>query len=116
MALDTSILSTIKTMLSIDDDLDAFDQELLFFINTTFPALEQLGVLGARGFAATKESKWNEIIPDEKLAGVQSYIFLKVKMIFDAPGTASLQSAYERMISEVEWRLNVTAETELSND
>ena len=37
-------------------------------------------------------------------------------MIFDAPGTASLQSAYERMIAEVEWRLNVTAETELSND
>ncbi len=54
MALDTSILSTIKTMLSIDDDLDAFDQELLLLINTTFPALEQLGVLGARGFAATK--------------------------------------------------------------
>ena len=115
MYLDTPILETIKTMLSVDSDLDVFDQELLILINTTFPALNQLGVQTAKNFTIDRNSKWTDLIAVENLVSIQAYIFYKVKMIFDPPPTASLQSAYERMIAETEWRLTLDAEKEANN-
>jgi hypothetical protein len=43
---------------------------------------------------------------------VKSYVFLKVKQLFDPPQTSYLITATEKQIQELEWRLNVHREDE----
>lgn len=81
-------------------------------INSVFMVLTQLGVGPAEGFAIEDEtSVWTDFIPEGvKLEAVKSYMFLKVKLIFDPPLSSAVMESYKRQIDEFEWRLNVAAE------
>lgn len=116
MSLNDNILDTIKEMLGIDRSYTAFDLELVSFINSTFPTLAQLGLSSAKDFVMDKESKWNSLVDEIRYSAVQSYVFYKVRVLFDPPQTAALLSAYENMAKEAEWRLNVLVETETLNE
>lgn len=111
--MDESILSTIKAMLDVPEDQTSFDMELLTYINGAFFTLNQLGVGPDTPFVLENgDTVWSEFTDDiNKLQLVKSYVFLKVKCIFDsaAVGSASL-SAFERQIAEMEWRLNVAVD------
>jgi hypothetical protein len=41
---------------------------------------------------------------------VKSYIFLKVKLVFDPPPTGFATAAVERQIQELEYRINVVVD------
>jgi hypothetical protein len=114
-----SILISVKKMLGIDKDNLEFDDEIIMHINSVFTILNQLGVGPAGGFFIEDDSaEWTDFIPDmTKLHAVKTYIFQKVRIIFDPTslGSASL-AAYERTIQEFEWRLNVAAESEAKNE
>ena len=43
---------------------------------------------------------------------VKTYVYLKVKMVFDPPLSSAVMECYKTQISEYEWRLNVTAENQ----
>lgn len=104
-----SILNTIKKMLGFESDYDAFDTDIIVNINMVFNILLQLGVGPAEGFSITGATEtWSDYIDDmRKLEMVKTYIYLKVKQIFD-PGTSSaLNTAIDNQIKELEWRLNV---------
>lgn len=104
-----SILNTIKKMLGLDEDYDAFDTDIIVNINMVFNILLQLGVGPAEGFFITGDTEtWSDYVTDmRKLEMVKTYIYLKVKKIFD-PGTSSaLNAAIDDQIKELEWRLNV---------
>lgn len=104
-----SILKTIKQMLGFEHDYHAFDQDIIININMVFNILNQLGVGPKGGFYITGDKEtWNDYISDmNKLQMVKTYIYLKVKAIFD-PGTSSaLNNAIDNQIKELEWRLNV---------
>lgn len=105
-----SILLSIKKMLGICDDYNAFDQDIIIHINSVFMILNQLGV-GPVGqcFMITGESEsWEDFLKDnQKIELVKSYMYLKVRLIFDPPSTGVLHEAMERQISEFEWRLSV---------
>lgn len=45
-----------------------------------------------------------------QLEAVKSYVYLKVKLLFDPPLSSSVIEATNRMISELEWRLNVSVD------
>ena len=51
-----------------------------------------------------------EGVTDHQYNAVKSYIYLKVRQLFDPPTTSYLISAVERQITELEWRLNVHRE------
>lgn len=110
-----SILISVKKMLGIDKDNLEFDDEIIMHINSVFTILNQLGVGPSEGFFIEDDSsEWTDFIPDiTKLHAIKTYIFQKVRIIFDPTslGSASL-AAYERSIQEFEWRLNVIAEAE----
>ena len=110
-----SILISIKKMLGIDKDNMEFDDELIMHINSVFTVLMQLGVGPANGFFIEDDSaEWTDFISDmTRLHAIKTYMFQKVKIIFDPTslGSATL-AAYERTIQEFEWRLNVIAESE----
>ena len=111
-----SILTSIKKMLGITETDKVFDTDIIIHINSVFMTLTQLGVGPSEGFYIEDNSaEWTEFIEDpSKLQAVKTYIFLKVKLLFD-PGSvgSSTLASYERSIQELEWRLNVAAE---SND
>jgi hypothetical protein len=73
--------------------------------------LNQLGV-GVDGFAITdKKAVWTDFMPDETMVeSVKSYVYLKVRLIFDPPQSSAVLGAIERTINELEWRINVYVE------
>jgi hypothetical protein len=113
-----SILTSIKKMLGIAEEYKQFDQDIIIHINSVFTTLMQLGVGPSKGFYIEDDiAEWTDFVSDlSQLQAVKSYVYLKVRLLFDPSslGSATLAS-YERQISELEWRLNVVAESELSD-
>lgn len=106
-----SILDTIKKMLGIESDYTHFDIDIITNINTAFLNLQQIGVGPKSGFSITDNTaKWSDYISGENLEAVKTYIYLKVRLLFDPPTNAFLVDAMERQIREIEWRLNVQVE------
>ena len=109
-----SILTTIKKMLGIHEEIEDFDMDLIVFINSALAELNQLGIGPKDGFQISgKEETWKQLYNGRKIFNdIKTYIFLKVKVIFDPPQVASLNSAYENQLKEVTWRLNTKRESE----
>lgn len=113
-----SILTSIKKLLGIAEDYEHFDQDLIIHINSVLSVLTQLGVGPSEGFSIEDENAtWNDFIPEDKrLSSIRSYVYMKVKLLFDPPLSSSVMESMNRMISEFEWRLNVAAEPIQSNE
>lgn len=115
--MNDSILLSIKKMIGIAEDYTHFDADIIIHINSTFAILAQLGVGPESGFYITDQTaKWSDFLTDDShhlLDNVKTYMFMKVKTMFDPPMSSSVAEAYNRLISEMEWRLNVAAETEV---
>lgn len=108
-----SILTSIKKLLGIAEEYTQFDADIIMHINSVFTTLTQLGVGPSEGFYIEDEAaEWKDFIPDfNKLQAVKTYMYLKVRLLFDPSSLgASTLAAYERQIQELEWRLNVSAE------
>ena len=106
-----SILMSIKKMLNVDSEEQAFDTAIGTFINAEFMNLHQLGI-GPEGFAVyDADVRWTDFSQDESLIQtVKEYVFMRVKMIFDPPGSSVVADAINSRIAELEFRLNVQAE------
>lgn len=104
-----SILDTIKQMLGIPSTDTAFDNDILVNINSAFMTLNQLGVGPATVYSIEDNTPtWIDFLTDSVMySAVKTYIYLKVKVVFDPPGTSFLLDAMQRQINELEWRLNV---------
>ena len=109
-----SILTSIKKMLGIDEEYTHFDADIIMHINSVLMILTQLGVGPAEGFIIEDDtSTWVDFIPEANAAqlhDVKSYIFMKVKLIFDPPLSSAVIESYNRQIAEFEWRLNVAVD------
>jgi hypothetical protein len=107
-----SILTSTKKVLGITEDYDAFDVDILMHINSAFATLHQLGVGSQTPFEVEDaEATWDTFLGgDKRLNSVKTYVYLKVRLVFDTPGTSYLIQAAERQIQELEWRLNVARE------
>ena len=108
-----SILTSIKKLLGITEDYTAFDPDIIMHINTVFAILTQMGVGPKEGFSISDDTaSWDEFISNKLYyEPVKSYVHLKVKLLFDPPMSSAVMESINRMISELEWRLNAAAET-----
>lgn len=104
-----SILLTIKKLIGMDENYNAFDVDIIIAINGSFMILNQLGVGPDTPFSITgSEETWrdfSEAIVQNEL--VKNYIYLRTKLLFDPPTTGVLHEAIERQIAEFEFRLMV---------
>lgn len=113
-----SILTSIKKLLGMTKEYTNFDADIIMHINTIFMDLEQLGVGPQEGFRIEDDrATWSDFIDVQKdpdkvtlLSAIKSYIYLKVKLLFDPPLSSAVMEAINKQISELEWRLNVKAE------
>ena len=96
-------------MLGIQENYTHFDPDIIMHINTVFLTLTQLGVGPAEGFFIEDESdEWTDFIQDNvKLLAVKSYMYIKVRLLFDPPQSSTFIDVLNRQASELEWRLNL---------
>lgn len=107
MALDEKILTDVKSQLNVPTDTTAFDLDIISSINTAFMVLNQLGLGPADPFFIVDDSAlWTNFMVDiQKYNGVKTYVYQKVRLIFDPPTTAHLLSALKEQVEELEYRL-----------
>jgi hypothetical protein len=113
--VEESILKSTKKILGLADDYTPFDLDVITHINAAFSILDQLGVGPAGGFMIEDETTvWGDYVaPLNQLHLIKTYVFLKVRLLFDPPTTSFLIEAMNNQIKEYEWRLNVFREWEL---
>jgi hypothetical protein len=113
--MEESILLSTKKILGLDAAYKAFDLDVIIHINSAFSVLNQLGVGPTEGFSIEDESaQWDEfVVYPNQLNLVKTYIYLKVRMLFDPPGTSFLVESMNKQIDQYEWRLNVFSEVEI---
>ena len=107
--MDDSILNTIKKQLGITEDYTVFDNDLIMHINSVFLTLSQLGVGPDEGFFIEgKTDSWTDYIDEGVLLNsIKTYVYLKVKLLFDPPQASSLLEAINSQLKEIEWRMYV---------
>lgn len=109
-----SILTSVKKLLGIQEEDESFDVELILDINSIFMILNQLGLGPEKGFfIEDKEDAWTDFLKDRNdLNAVKTYIYLKVRLMFDPPQMGYLVDSINKQCQELEWRINVQAENE----
>lgn len=108
-----SILDSMKKALNIDPSDDSFDIDILIHINSVFLTLSQLGVGPTGGFEITGNTEtWESYLgtTDKNLSAVKSYMYLRVRLLFDPPATSFAITSFEKQIDVFEFRLNAQAE------
>lgn len=108
-----SILTSVKKMLGITEEYTHFDNDIVMHINSVFMVLQQLGVGPSYGFyIEDATATWADFFGyTTNLQMVKSYVYLKVRLLFDPPASSTILNSMNQMIDEFEWRLNHAAET-----
>lgn len=112
--MENGILTSVKKLLGIAEEYKHFDEDIIVHINSVFMILTQLGVGPSEGFSINDESAvWTDFIGEDNknFQSVKTYVHMKVKLIFDPPLSSAVLESMNRTISELEWRLNVAADT-----
>ena len=111
--MEESILESVKHLLGPGSCDDHFDDDLIIFINGVFSQLTQLGVGPEKGFSIDgPDTFWEDYIGDDpKLEMVKTYMYIKVRLRFDPPQSSSVIQLMQQDANELEWRLNVAADS-----
>ena len=120
-----SILLTVKKMLGIAEEYHAFDIDIATNINAVFLTLNQLGIGPRLPYQLplliddTEENSavtptWDDFLGEQKeyLAAVQTYVYQRVRLLFDPPTNSFLVSAIQESCKEFEWRFTVQPKNE----
>ena len=104
-----SILQSTKKLLGLDASYDAFDLDITTHINSAFSTLYQAGVGPLEGFFIEDDTNtWDQFIGNKMyINDVKTYIYLRVRLLFDPPVSSFGLAAIEKQIEELIWRLNV---------
>ena len=107
--MEESILTSTKKLLGIAEDYPHFDTDIIVHINSVFTVINQLGIGPKEGFAISgKEELWSDFIEYPKMYEmVKTYVYLRVRLLFDPPQSSALIEAINRQVNELEWRLSV---------
>ena len=107
-----SILDETKKTLCIAQSMTVFDTDIRMHINSAIGTLSQLGIGPEEGFEIEDNTEtWADFLStDLMLSPVKSYVFLRVKLLFDPPANSWTSVAMKEQIEQLEWRLNVVRE------
>ena len=108
-----SILTSIKKLMGLTEEYDAFDQDILILINSVLFELEQIGVKAKDGFTLSdKTAVWSDYSDDDRLLNaLKPYIYMKTKLTFDPPTSSGALDSMNRIIDRFEWRINLYSDT-----
>lgn len=111
--MEESILVSIKKLLGIDSEYTHFDTDIIMHINSVLSVLTQLGVGPSGGFVIEDSNAlWTDFLSSARdIEMVKSYIYLKVRLLFDPPTSSAAMESAKQLISELEWRINVAVDS-----
>lgn len=117
MAEYDSILDGTKKALGLAPDYDVFDPDIIMHINSVFSTLNQLGLGPEEGFRIENaDATWDTFLGDnQQLNSVKTYVYLRVRLIFDPPTTSFVMEALKEQLREYEWRFNVYRENRITD-
>jgi len=112
VANSNSILTSIKDLLGIEEDFINFDTDITMHINSVFFALEQIGVNPGTFFTITdKTTEWDHYtLTNLNLEVIKSYMYFKVKLMFDPPLSSSMIDLIKSQVAELEWRIMISVD------
>lgn len=107
--MDGSILNSIKKLLGFDANYKAFDLDIIMHINSVFAVMHQLGATPPEGFEIEDETAvWSDFIQGRQHVNmVKTYMYQKVKLMFDPPATSFALEALKGQVTEFEFRLSI---------
>lgn len=105
-----SILLSVKAQLGLTPDYTPFDPQIIMDINSTLSILHQLGVGDGMLVVTDNDETWDQLIPDARFNFIKTYVYMKVRMMFDPPTSSYAMDALEKQIAEFEWRINSEVE------
>ena len=113
-----SILDTVKKTCGLGSDYDAFDQDILVFLNAAILDLTQNGIGPSDGFTVTDSSQtFEDFVGGFKNVGaVATYLSQKTRIAFDPPSSSYVLEAMNKNLAELIWRLNLEAENTSTSD
>ena len=102
-----SVLSSTKQMLGINVEDDSFDVNVIMAINAALTILFDLGLTEVEDqIIIDDDMTWDDLLGGRTdIEYVKTYVYQKVKMIFDPPTSTAAIDAMQRSISELEWRI-----------
>lgn len=105
--MEPSIFYTVKRMLGVANENKAFDEQILVAINSALMVANQIGVGPETGFRVEGITEtWDDFLGEHKdVDGVQAFIYLRCRLMFDPPSNSFLVNAIENQIKELEWRV-----------
>lgn len=109
-----SILDSTKKVLGLAESDTSFDLDIVLHINSVLAILTQIGIGPVEGFTIEDSTPtWEAFVgTDKQLSFVKTYVYLKVRLVFDPPATSFAIDSFKEQIKELEWRLNVHREGE----
>jgi hypothetical protein len=111
--MDESILTSVKKLLGIDENYEQFDTDIVIHINSALMILDQIGVDDNPNFHITgKEEKWSDLTSNlDLIEAVKTYVYLRVRILFDPPTSSFVLDALKNQMTEYEWRINSIVDT-----
>lgn len=131
-----SILTNVKKIVGIVEEDTSFDADMIMHINTVLSVLNQLGIGPTAGFMIEDaEPTWDDFLgvsqigqlqedgtivyTDQQLGSinkllnmVKTYVYLRVRLIFDPPQTSFVIESLNKQIQELEVRISIVREGE----
>ena len=105
------ILSSIKTMLNVEQTITAFDSELLMFINSAIAELIQGGVGPQSGLDVTAETSWSAFSDNSNIVNhSKMYVYCKTRLRWDPPSNSFICDGFTKQADESFWRAYIEAQ------
>lgn len=107
-----SILTNIKKIVGITELDTSFDPDIIMHTNTVFAVLNQLGIGPTDGFVIEDATPtWDDFLDgDKRLNMVKTYVYLRVRLLFDPPQTSFVIESLNKQIEELEVRMSIVRE------
>lgn len=110
--METSILLYIKRRLGVSPDDDSFDSDIVMLINSALEILRDFGIGPSEPYAIVDtEGTWDDFLSESELKYpgssemAKTYVYLKTRLAFDPPSSASIKESFEKYVAELEWRI-----------
>jgi hypothetical protein len=107
-----NILQSIKKLIGISEEHTSFDEDILVYINTALSTIKQASNITSEEITEiSSETTWSNInLKQDIKSNLKTYLYLKVKLLFDPPASSTISAVIEKQISELEWRINIATD------
>lgn len=129
-----SILNNVKKIVGIAESDTSFDSDIIMHTNTALAVLNQLGIGPTAGFMIEDAvPTWDDFLSIKQIGQLQSdgtvtytdqqlvainkllnmvktYVYLRVRLLFDPPSTSFVIESHNEQIRELEVRMSIVRE------